>query len=187
MLQVAGCNKALNGTQFGRLDKRGTICPLILTHYQNMDLYFHGSCFADNTKLFDLICFCCKHLLCFGILTHFCWEPGESQSLEGRIALMWCQLRSETKKISKDLKTNFKASCFQTFTWSRVRRLTYPFKLFCHFSIFIVPQFGVVSKVFKSAQLFNSKSSPFVNFFSSCLVFGYEAVNLEICHMLNFG
>ena len=112
---------------------------------------------------------------------------GESQSLEGRIVLMWCQHRSETKKLVKRFKDKLQSLMFSNLYMKSSQKVDIPIQLFCHFSIFIVPQFGVVSEVFKSTQLFNSKSSPFVNFFSSCLVFGYEAVNLEICHMLNFG
>ena len=53
---------------------------------------FYGTCFAEYTLQPN------KLLFVFGIFTHFCREPGESQSLEGRIVLMWCQHRSETKQ-----------------------------------------------------------------------------------------
>ena len=124
MLQVAGCNKALNGTQFGRLDKRGTICPLILTHHQNMDLYFHGTCFAEYTLQPN------KLLFVFGIFTHFCREPGESQSLEGRIVLMWCQHRSETKKMVKRFKDKLQSRIFSNLYMKTSWKVDIPIQTF---------------------------------------------------------
>ena len=78
---------------------------------------------------FDFFC-CCKHLLCFGILTHFCWEPGESQSLEGRIVLMWCQHRSETKKLVIRFKDKLQSLMFSNLYMKSSQKVDIPIQTF---------------------------------------------------------
>ena len=71
----------------------------------------HGSVFSRD--LFCRIHFATKQVaFCFWYFTHFYREPGESQSLEGRIVLMWCQHRSETKKMAKRFKDKLQSRIF---------------------------------------------------------------------------